>query len=117
MRYVVTAGYVSAETAVPGGRATVDIRRGALLPEDVPVETVEALLGLGHIEAVTEKPAPEPAADPDPMPDGPIPTLLAWVGDDLDRAQLAFDAEQAKGDGARKGVVDPLTELLTRPGN
>lgn len=117
MRYIVTAGYVPAETAVPGGRATVDIPRGALLPEDVPAETVEALLGLGHIEAVAEKPAPEPATDPDPMPDGPIPVLLAWVGEDLDRAQLAFDAEQAKGDGARKGVVDPLTELLTRPGN
>lgn len=110
MRYVVTAGYVTAETAVPSGRAAVDIPRGALLPEDVPAETVAALLGRGDIEAVAQAPAPDP--DPDAMPDGPIPALLAWVGDDLDRASRALDAEQDKGDQARKGVVEPLTALL-----
>lgn len=55
--YRVTAGYVTVETAVEGGRAQVDIPRGALLPEDVPQERVTALLGLGHIGLAESKPA------------------------------------------------------------
>ena len=55
------------------------------------------------------------AEDDENMPDGPIPAVLAWVGDDLERAQQALDAEQAKGESGRKGVIDPLTDLLTRP--
>lgn len=54
--YRVTAGYVTVETAVEGGRAQVDIPRGALLPEDVPQEQVTALLGLGHIKLAESKP-------------------------------------------------------------
>jgi hypothetical protein len=114
--HVVTAGYVTVETAVPGGRASIDIPRGAALPADVPAETVATLLRLDCIAEVhAPEPEPEIQPEPDGMPEGPIPLLLAWVGDDLDRARQAFDAEQEKGDGARKGVIDPLTELLTRP--
>lgn len=117
-RYVVTAGYVTAETAVPGGRASVDIPRGALLPEDVPAETVESLLGLGRIEAIAEAPAPavepvpEPGVDPDAVPAGTVVEVLAWVGGDLERAARALEVEQAEGGPGRKGVMEPLGEML-----
>lgn len=109
--YVVTAGYVTVETAVPGGRASIDIPRGAILPDDVPAETVARALTLGDVAPVDE---PEP--EQDVMPDGPIPAVLAWVGDDLDRAQAALDVEEAKGDAARKGIVEPLTTLIVEGG-
>jgi hypothetical protein len=54
--YRVLAGYVTVETAVDGGRAQVDIPRGALLPDDVPQEQVIALLGLGRIDLAEAKP-------------------------------------------------------------
>ena len=59
MRYVVTAGYVTVETAVPGGRASIDIPRGAMLPDDVPDEQVRVALRLGLIAPLSE-PSPEP---------------------------------------------------------
>lgn len=111
MNYIVTAGYVTVETSVPGGRARIDIPRGAPLPGDVPAQDIERLLGLGHIAAAASESEP----DPDAVPDGTVGDVLAWVGEDLARAERALDAEQDKGERARKGIVDPLTELLTRP--
>lgn len=61
MGYVVTAGYVTVETAVPGGRARIDIPAGRPLPDDVPAEDVDRLLGLGHIAEL-------PGDDPEPAP-------------------------------------------------
>ncbi len=67
MEYIVTAGYVTVETAVPGGRARVDISRGARLPDDVPQEDVDRCLTLGQVEAVSQaepdeqEPAPKRA--------------------------------------------------------
>lgn len=49
MGYIVTAGYVTVQTAVPGGRAWIDIPRGSALPDDVPDEERDRLLALGHI--------------------------------------------------------------------
>jgi len=57
MAHIVTAGYVTVETAVPGGRARIDVPRGAELPGDVPAEEVESLVRLGHIEELAAKPA------------------------------------------------------------
>lgn len=55
-----TAGYVTVETAVPGGRARVDVHRGALLPDDVPAEDVDRCLALGQVEQVeASEPAPK----------------------------------------------------------
>jgi hypothetical protein len=61
MRYLVTAGYVTVPTAVNGSTAHVDIRSGAVLPDDVPAELVESLLARGDI---AEQPQPEPAPKP-----------------------------------------------------
>lgn len=108
MTYVVTAGYVTVETAVPGGRARVDIRRGQPLPDDVPAEDLHRVLAAGQAEPAD--PAPAPA-----VPAGTVADVLAWVGEDVERAQLALDVEESRGDKARKGVVEPLTDLLARP--
>lgn len=50
MAYIVSAGYVTVETAVPGGRARIDIPQGAVLPEDVPQEDVDRLLARSDIQ-------------------------------------------------------------------
>lgn len=111
--YVVTAGYVTVETAVPGGRAAVDIPRGTDLPADVPAETVAALLGRGDIAKV-ERAAlvwdDEPS--PEEVPAGTVAEVLAWVDGDPDRAANALDVERAKGDKARGTLVAGLTALI-----
>jgi hypothetical protein len=58
LEYRVAAGYVTVETAVEGGRASVDIQRGALLPGDVPREQFDRLLDRGDIEPVPDEPQP-----------------------------------------------------------
>lgn len=122
-RYVVTAGYVTVETELPGGgRAHVDVRRGELLPDDVPDAQVEHELGLRTIEAVDEpKPAtptaavtpPGDPADPAALPDGlSVPGTLEWVGADKDRAQVALDAETSPAGKDRATLVDRLNRVL-----
>jgi hypothetical protein len=114
MGWRVTAAFVTATTQVDGGRAAVDILRGAVLPGDVPVEEMQRFLDAGAVEPDGAG-SPEPlaaAADPDgDVPDGTVAAVLSWVGDDTDRARSALDAESAKGDRARKTLVDALTAL------
>jgi len=43
--------------------------------------------------------------------DGKIDEVLAWVGDDLDRAAEARAAEEAKGDRARPRLLSKLAEF------
>lgn len=42
------------------------------------------------------------------VPDGPISDVLAWVGDDPDRAAAALEAELGK-DTPRSSLVDKLS--------
>jgi anti-sigma factor ChrR (cupin superfamily) len=51
------------------------------------------------------------AVDPDAVPAGTIDEILAWVGNDTDRAGRALDAEQAAR-SPRKTLVTTLTELV-----
>jgi hypothetical protein len=44
--------------------------------------------------------------------DGTVDEVLARVGDDTELAQAALDAEQAKGDDARKTLVEGLEAVL-----
>lgn len=55
MPYRVTAGYVTVEMDVPGGRARQDVRRGNLLPADVSAAEVRTLLERGDIEPVDDE--------------------------------------------------------------
>jgi hypothetical protein len=52
---------------------------------------------------------PEPADAPFPA-DGTSADILAWVGDDLERAAVALEAEQAK-DKPRSTLVKQLEKL------
>jgi hypothetical protein len=81
MALIVTAGYVTVETAVPGGRANVDIPRGEVLPDDVPDEQRENLLRLGHVEEAGE---PTPAAPAEAAQNPATPPPRRGVGSGLD---------------------------------
>ena len=59
----------------------------------------------------TTKPLPQENADPEAVPQGTVPEVLTWVGDDKDRAQKALDAENAD-DKPRKGLVKSLEEIV-----
>lgn len=53
--------------------------------------------------------------DPDATPPtGSVQDLMSWVGDDADRAQMAYDRERAGQD--RKTAVDQLRVVLKRHG-
>lgn len=93
MRYTVVAGYVTVETAVPGGRAQIDIPRGASLPDDVPEEQVAILLRLGDIEATGQE-----AAEPGPLERPGV------------RASKAEWVDYAVGVGLDRGEADAMTK-------
>lgn len=61
------------------------------------------------VEVVDEDPDVPPADDA--VPDGTAKDVLDWVGDDKERAAMALDLEQAKGDNARSTLVASLTKL------
>lgn len=113
MADVVLAGYVTVETAVPGGRAWVDIPHGELVPADVPYELLAQLRSTGHI-GPADTPAAAPAAPPEAeyQPGATIDKILAWVGDDLDKARTALNGERADGGKNRPKLIAKLETIL-----
>jgi len=109
MAYVVAVGYVTVPTNVGRGVAHVDIPRGATLPRDVPREDVDRLLALGHIEEPDGSGVDE---NEDGVPEGSARQVMEWVGSDPERAAMALDAEQAKGDNARSTLIASLQKLV-----
>lgn len=82
---------------------------GAVVPSSIDEADAKRLLKEGYlieVELVDEDTEPEPV--------GPttIPEILAVVGDDAEKAQAFLDAELAKGDKARKGLVDSLRGIV-----
>lgn len=113
-RYRVLAGCVTVEMGVPetpGARARRDVRRGELLPGDVPQTEVAALLELGHVELVSADP-PAEQPDPESAPTGSVAEVLAWVGDDRERAWLALAAESERSE-PRSTLVTKLNALAS----
>lgn len=119
--YVVTAGYVTVETELPGGgRANVDVQRGKVLPADVPQAQVETELRLGTIEEIRATapatPEPEVADGPPPLPAPVVPPGMSvsateeWVKEGgeqaVERAKSALEVELA--------AVDPRKTLVAR---
>lgn len=84
-------------------KSRVTLLQGALVPSDVDAEHFRHLLKMKAVKKA-EKPA-------DPAPDS-VEGILAGVGDDKAKAAEALKAEEAKGDKARKTLVDPLKTIL-----
>jgi hypothetical protein len=61
--------------------------------------------------ATAPEPEPEPEATGSEVPEGTTAEILAWVGDDQERAQAALDAEQAS-DKPRVGLTGELEKIL-----
>jgi hypothetical protein len=129
-RWVVAGGIATVETQVGAGRARVDIQPGEPLPDDVSEAERTALLARGAIVREGDDPdgegpafaAPDGVAvvrpvpgvvepdeiDRDAIPGGSVAQVMDWVGDDLARARVALYAENAKGQGARAGLIKKL---------
>lgn len=119
------------EVEVGAGRARVDIRPGDPLPDTLTDEDRNALLQRGAIRkraddsdvdsvqaqdgAAVVRPVPgvvEPDEIPrDLIPGGSVKDIMAWVGDDLARARVARDMEEAKGPKARATLLKALDDV------
>jgi hypothetical protein len=90
-------------------------RRGVRIATDEDLRVLPPGRAATAEPAVAEVPATVPDLPQDSQLDGDVPQgnaeeVLAWVGDDPDRARQALDAEQAR-DKPRTGVAAKLTKL------
>jgi hypothetical protein len=87
MRYVVTAGSVSAETQINerGSRATVDHPRGSVLPDDVPDEQLKGFLARGAVEALDELGEPDEVDELDGLDKDHLVELAERLGVEIDK--------------------------------
>jgi hypothetical protein len=120
---VVKAGSIQALTQVGAGRAWVDVPQGSPVPADLDDETRERFLASGAIGKVDDDgefvAVARPVAgevepdeiDKDIIPAGSVEQILAWVGDDLARARVAADMEEAKGPKARANLLKKLADV------
>lgn len=76
-----------------------------LLDCGCPVEVREA-----PEQVVDDPDGPGVDLDGDGIPEGSAPQVLTWVGDDIERANRALEAEQVK-DKPRAGLITALTKL------
>jgi hypothetical protein len=118
---VVLAGSVTVLRQVGAGKAYVDVAQGDAVG-DIDDETRERFLKSGAIGRRDGKPY-EAAARPVPgevepdeipgdlLPGGSVEQILDWVGDDLARARVARDMEEAKGPKARATLLKALDDV------
>lgn len=64
-------------------------------------------------KATKSEPKQAPGVDPNAVPEGTAAEVMAWVGDDADRAQRALDAEN-KADRPRVTLIDDLERVILR---
>ena len=98
-RYQVTAPYVT----VNQGDAVRGFYTDAVFEADK--EAVAHLLRKGMVVPFKE---PQPDAPREPS----VRDILAAVGEDPEAAKAALEAEQAKGDKARKSLVEGLEAVI-----
>jgi hypothetical protein len=118
---VVKAAFVTVKRQVGAGMAYVDVPNGQSVG-DLDDETRERLLASGAIGKADDaayvaaaRPVPgevEPdEIDKDIIPAGSVEQILGWVGDDLARARVAREMEEAKGPKARATLLAKLDEV------
>lgn len=122
---VVKAGTVTVLTQVGAGKAWIDLPAGAPVPDDITDEERERFLKSGAIGkdgdaayVTAARPVPgevEPdEIDPKIIPSGSVEQILGWVGDDLARARVARDMEEAKGPKARATLLKALDDVKAK---
>lgn len=85
---------------------------GVFVPHHTVDEvTIKTLVDAGEWTPVEPT---EPSGNGGEVPDGTVADVMAWVGDDPDRARQALDAETTKGDKARSTLVATLTSIVER---
>lgn len=95
---------------------------GSVMKHDLPLPSgIADRVARKELRLVNEdgtplaEPEAAPAApDSDKVPSGSIAVVLAWVGEDPDRAVRALDVETA-AERPRKGLVTALEALATEP--
>ena len=121
---VVKAGSVTVLRQVGAGKAWVDVPQGEPVGE-IDDETRDRLLASGAIGkaddaayVIAARPVPgevEPdEIDKDIIPAGSVEQIMAWVGDDLARARVAADMEEAKGPKARANLLKKLADVKAK---
>lgn len=114
---------------VASGLTKKEARRAVALLTDADEPPNDSPSGDTESTAADEHPADDVAGDAtgdgsDPIPnaddagaaavdvpDGTIDDVLAWVGDDAERARQAIAAENAEGGKARKTLVEQLAAI------
>jgi len=126
--YRVKAPMVLLKVRGQGGKSVVNgFYEGAMLPPsvaEVDPDNLERHIGRGWVEEVDEpvdEPTPEPVEPPAPtvpnteaVPTGTAAEVVAWVGNDRDRAQRALAAEKA-AEKPRTTLIDQLAKLAEPP--
>lgn len=83
--------------------------KDAVIPAGFNDKRCESLVKDGMLEKVKA----EKAADPEPAKEPTVKEILDEVGDDKEKAAAALAAEQeARGDKARKTLVEPLQAVI-----
>jgi hypothetical protein len=119
---VVKAGSVQVLTQVGAGKAWIDVPQGSPVPDDIDDETRQRLeksgaIGKADDEAYVAVARPvagevEPdEIDPKIIPSGSVEQILGWVGEDLARARVAREMEEAKGPKARATLLKALDDV------
>jgi hypothetical protein len=98
---------------------------GATIPDDVQVgghvfddaDEVEGNVAFEAPPVVSVGPADSVDGSGSGPADGKVEDILDRVGDDADAAREALDAEQAKGDKARKSLVEKLQAIVDGSGS
>jgi hypothetical protein len=111
---VVSRGDVHLVTLHDRTRAVLDATGGFSFDEQAVDRFV---LAVDDAHPVGERqgqvpPAGDPGTGDDVVPDGTAEAVLAWVGEDVDRARRALAAEGDR-DKPRAGVTAKLTVLIT----
>jgi hypothetical protein len=118
---VVKAGSITVLRQVGAGKAWVDVAQGEPVG-DLDDETRDRLLASGAIgrkDDAAYVAAARPVAgevepdeiDKDIIPAGSVEQILGWVGDDLARARVAREMEEAKGPKARATLLKALDDV------
>lgn len=98
---------LTAGDEVGGGLALYLLQTGSSVePVDDDARAVAA-----ELVAPDEPDGDEPPEELDI--DAVAAVVLAWVGEDPDRARVALDAEQAKGEAARSTLVKALEKIAS----